>query len=305
MTVQGGIGTYSEDRFLFEHYGVDGTGWATPFLLVPEVTNLDYPTRLQLAATSRDDLYLSGISPLGVPFNTFLGSQSEQQKLARIAEGNPGSPCPKMYLVSNTEFTSKPICTASAVYQKKKIEQLKSLMLAPDVYQAEFQKVVDKACLCEDLAAGALINCNLENGRPLKSAVCPGPNLAYFSRIMTLSEMVGHIYGRWSVLNGAYRPNMFIAELKMYIDYLQNEILKVLPTPTEKQVKYLLEFKSNLVDGIVYYKGLIPQLVRETKNYQETMAEELNGLFNELETLMNKYRPELAGELPSVAAGAK
>ena len=26
---------------LREHYGVDGTGWATPFLLVPEVTNVD------------------------------------------------------------------------------------------------------------------------------------------------------------------------------------------------------------------------------------------------------------------------
>ena len=30
MTVQGGIGTAAEDRFLREHYSLDGTGWGTP-----------------------------------------------------------------------------------------------------------------------------------------------------------------------------------------------------------------------------------------------------------------------------------
>src|SRR5690606_35563755 len=35
ITVQGGIGTAEEDRFLRSHYGMDGTGWGSPFLLVP------------------------------------------------------------------------------------------------------------------------------------------------------------------------------------------------------------------------------------------------------------------------------
>ncbi len=41
ITVQGGIGTHDEDQFLMNHYDLDGTGWATPFLLVPEVSNVD------------------------------------------------------------------------------------------------------------------------------------------------------------------------------------------------------------------------------------------------------------------------
>ena len=41
ITAQGGIGTADEDRLLREFYDVDGTGWGTPFLLVPEVTNVD------------------------------------------------------------------------------------------------------------------------------------------------------------------------------------------------------------------------------------------------------------------------
>ncbi len=41
VTVQGGIGTAREDAFLRSYHGVDGTGWGSPFLLVPEATNVD------------------------------------------------------------------------------------------------------------------------------------------------------------------------------------------------------------------------------------------------------------------------
>ncbi|HWL00573.1 MAG TPA: hypothetical protein VNQ55_11520, partial [Parapedobacter sp.] len=41
ITVQGGIGTAGEDRFLLDYYQLDGTGWGSPFLLVPEATNVD------------------------------------------------------------------------------------------------------------------------------------------------------------------------------------------------------------------------------------------------------------------------
>jgi hypothetical protein len=37
ITAQGGIGTAAENELLPQHYRVDGTGWATPFLLVPDV----------------------------------------------------------------------------------------------------------------------------------------------------------------------------------------------------------------------------------------------------------------------------
>ena len=40
ITVQGGIGTANENRFLLEYYQTNATGWGSPFLLVPEVTML-------------------------------------------------------------------------------------------------------------------------------------------------------------------------------------------------------------------------------------------------------------------------
>ena len=51
ITAQGGIGTWKEDHFLHSYYGIESTGWGTPFLLVPEATTVDDDT-LQLKKTS-------------------------------------------------------------------------------------------------------------------------------------------------------------------------------------------------------------------------------------------------------------
>jgi hypothetical protein len=295
VTVQGGIGTSKEQQFLFDYYNVHGTGWATPFLLVPEATTIDDETRAHLATVGSADLYLSDISPLGVPFNTVRGTKSEEQKLARIANGKPGSPCPKGYLVSNLEFTKKPLCAAATTFQKRKIAQLEETMSDDPKLNAIEEKVLGKACLCEDLAAGALIFYGIQNKRPLMTAVCPGPNLAYFSNIVSLADMVGHIYGRLNLLNDTYRANMFINELAMYIQYLRKEIQKTMPVVTEKQKRYFQEFKSNLQEGIQYYKGLVPKFVLETKKYQETMREELQQFQSELDLL---FSHEFPGVLP-------
>ncbi|MFZ5832898.1 MAG: hypothetical protein ACOY3P_22655, partial [Planctomycetota bacterium] len=122
ITAQGGIGTEEEDRLLRERYGVDGTGWGTPFLLVPEVTNVDEEHRRKLCDASDDDVYLSDSSPFGMPFWNLRTSASEAARLRRIAEGDPGSPCIKGYVcLFNTEFTARPICTASRQYQRQKL----------------------------------------------------------------------------------------------------------------------------------------------------------------------------------------
>ena len=47
---------------------------------------------------------------------------------------------------------------------------------------------------------------------------------SYFSKKMSLKEMVDHIYGRVNVITRKDRPNMFIKELNLYIDYLKNKI---------------------------------------------------------------------------------
>ena len=110
ITVQGGIGTANEDNFLLEHYDVDGTGWASPFLLVPEATNVDDVTLKKMANAQKDDYFLSNASPLGVPFNNFRLSTGEEQRLMRINKNRAGSPCYKKFLSTNIEFTKEPIC---------------------------------------------------------------------------------------------------------------------------------------------------------------------------------------------------
>ena len=70
ITVQGGLGTSSERSFLEEHYNVDGTGWGSPFLLVPEATSLDNETLLELTNAGEDEIITSDISPLGIKFTT-------------------------------------------------------------------------------------------------------------------------------------------------------------------------------------------------------------------------------------------
>jgi len=289
ITVQGGIGTVREQRFLIEYYKVDGTGWATPFLLVPEVTNVDGHTREQLRHATKDDLYLSEVSPLGIPFNTIRATMSEEQKMARILTGKPGSSCPKGHLVTNTEFTEKPICRASSAYQNLKIKQLQGKNLPSEVYSEEYEKIVRKVCLCEDLAAPVLINNSIDTLRPLKSAICPGPNLAHFSRYASLQEMVGHIYGRINLLNDTYRPNMFIKELEMYVDYLVREINESGPVPNPNRIQYLQSYVRNLFKGISYYKTLIPKLHLEVQAYRENMARELLALEERLKFRVEEY----------------
>jgi len=80
ISAQGGVGTAEEHQFLIDHYQVDSVGWGTPFLLVPEVTNVDSSTLNKLVECKEEDLYLSNISTLGVPFNTIRGNTKKNEK---------------------------------------------------------------------------------------------------------------------------------------------------------------------------------------------------------------------------------
>lgn len=298
ITAQGGIGTVREDQFLLEHYKIDGTGWATPFLLCPEATNVDDETLRKLSAATEDDLYLSDVSPLGVPFNNLRNSNSDLEKQRRIENNRPGSACPKGYLVSNTEFTDIPICSASRQYQKLKIEQLENLNLNPAVFQRKYDELVQKACICNDLAESPLINHHIEKkGIQRFTAVCPGPNMAYFSKIVSLKEMADHIYGRINLLNKTYRPNMFIKELKMYVDYFKKEVQKHAIEPTEKQIAYFNEFKQNLLEGIGYYFELFPQMIEETEEYRQRAITELREFKQKIEDFLAVHKSIFSPQL--------
>lgn len=297
ITAQGGIGTYKEDFFIRSHYQLDGTGWGTPMLLCPEVTNVDPTTLEKLSKATENDLYLSPVSPLGVPFNNLRESLSDLERDMRVMKGRPGSACPKGHLVSNTEFTPKPICTASRQYQKLKIEQLSTLNLEQQEYKKRFDAVVAKSCICHDLGEAVLIKNEIPSNVPRFTAVCPGPNIAYFSKVVTLKEMSDHIYGRINILNDTYRPHMFIKELRMYVDYLKNDVQKSLDSLNAHKAKYFSEFKDNLLEGIEYYNKLFPQMLDESAEFRSKMLSELEecrqNLLNICKEHANAFTPSM------------
>lgn len=283
ISVQGGIGTAQEDAFLREHYNVEATGWGSPFLLVPEATNVDDKTLQLLANAKKEDYFLSHASPLGIPFNNFRKSSSEDQRKTRIEKLRAGSPCYKKYLSFNTEFTEKPICVSSREYQNLKLKELTNLNLPKDQFERRFDEITEKDCLCEGLSSTALLTNNIPDHHRLEAVtICPGPNLAYFSKTFSLEEMVDHVYGRLNALNALNRSHMFINELKMYIDYLKAEVDKNLNSLTDKQTKYFSSFKSNLLQGIEYYKQLIPKMANEAEDFKNTMADEIETMKNNL-----------------------
>src|SRR5690606_24244483 len=147
-----------------------------------------------------------------VPFNNVRNTGSEQWHKERIEKGKPGSPCPKGYLESNTEFTKNPICTASSQYQLLKIDQINHSDLSEEKKTQQRDKVLDKACLCDPLGNGVRITLGILKPNRAPQAICPGPNIAWFDRTYSLQEMVDHIYGRQKSLISDKRPHMFAKE---------------------------------------------------------------------------------------------
>lgn len=296
FTAQGGVGTAGEHQFLLDHYGLDSIGWGTPFLLVPEVTNVDADTLQLLKSATEDDLYLSDISPLGVRFNSIRRNTKELEKQQWINKGRPGSSCPKKYLAFNTEFSEKGICVASREYQHLKIKELENQKLDDLDFAKKYAGIVNKTCLCVGLGASALLVNNLDTkveGRSV--SVCPGPNLAYFSRTSSLQEMVDHIYGRMNLIERKDRPNLFIKELKLNILFFREKLAEIPAPATEGQMKDLIAFHKNMTEGISYYNDLVAEFSEEVDDGLRGMLDELNMLSIELETLSAGLANKVSG----------
>jgi hypothetical protein len=282
ITVQGGVGLSTEHEFLIRNYGVKSVGWGSPFLLVPEVMNVDEKTLTQLSEAKEDDYYLSNSSPLGVPFNSIRNSGKDLERIERMENGKPGSPCPKKFLEFNKDFTDKPICTASISYFKK-LDSIKDNPELKMKYENDLRNASDKNCLCEGLSASALIAKKIVDPKQsLAVAICPGPNLAYFSKVATLKEMVDHIYGRINLITHPNRPNMFIKELSLYIDYLHKKIDESINNFTNQKDELYSTFRKNLIDGIEYYNSLIPNITEEAENVRNKIQKDLELLEEKL-----------------------
>lgn len=278
VTAQGGVGTAEEHAFLLSHYDVDSVGWGTPFLLVPEATSVDDVTINKLVKAKEKDLYLSEISPLGVPFNNLRGNTKDLEKLNFIAKGRPGSACPKKYLALSNEYEGESICKASRQYQHLKLKELDSLDLTIAEHKRRFKKIVEPSCLCVGLGTSALIVNDVERKVEGDAVlICPGPNMAYFSKKSTLLEMTDHIYGRGNVISRTDRPNMFIKELSLYVEYLKNKKSEAGSELSKKEEKYFQNFSSNLEDGIAYYVGLFA-------NREDLNDEEKSTILHQLES---------------------
>ena len=245
ITAQGGVATAEEHNFLIDHYKLDTVGWGTPFLLVPEATTVDPATRKQLQDAKEKDLYLSNVSPLGVPFNNLRNSSKDVEKFNKIEEGKPGSPCPRKFLALSNEYGTEGVCTASRLFQKNKIDE-----------QGISDQITDKACLCMGLAAAAVINYGVETRESKGVSICPGPNMAYFDKELTLQDMSHHIYNGDEGIVRADRPNMFVNELGMYLTYLFEKIEEHKNDWGKKSGRYLNAFTANMNEGITYYQGM-------------------------------------------------
>ncbi|MCH8107975.1 MAG: quinolinate synthase NadA, partial [Chloroflexi bacterium] len=188
ITAQCGLSTAAEDKLMMEYYCTDGTGWGTPFLLVPEAVSIEQDTLDKLAAAKDEDILLTEGSPLGVPIWLLDTCEAEDVRRRRNDEGKPGAECPKGFLKDNTEFTDKPLCTASRTYAKRKVEHLPSEGFSPSQLAARMNTVLSRACVCHELSGGVTRIYDIHPS--VVALVCPGPNIADFSRTMSLDEMV-------------------------------------------------------------------------------------------------------------------
>jgi hypothetical protein len=112
--------------------------------------------------------------------------------------------------------------------------------------------------------------------------VCPGPNMAYFSKLKSLFEMTSHIYNKTNFAQ-INRPNMFVKELNLYIDYLNNAFEETEMAMTARQEAYLNTFASNLKEGIQYYHDMF-------SGFKETFKETKSTILSELELSKEKLQ---------------
>jgi hypothetical protein len=103
---------------------LDSVGWGSPFLLAPDVTNIDTETLNKLETAEEDDLYLSDISPLGIPFNSLKGNTKDIEKDEHIASGRPGSACPKRFAALNGELLTNIFALLPENIKNRKLKNL-------------------------------------------------------------------------------------------------------------------------------------------------------------------------------------
>lgn len=99
--------------------------------------------------------------------------------------------------------------------------------------------------------------------------------MAYYSKVMSLKEITDHIYGRYNVMTRTDRPNMFIKELHIYIDYLKDKLEEAKKKMNKKQEKYLLTFTNNMKEGVAYFQNLFQGMKHTFEDAKSKVLKEL------------------------------
>lgn len=145
-----------------------------------------------------------------------------------------------------------------------------------DLYQKEYNKIIEKSCTCVGLGTSALIKYNLDTKVEGDGvSICPGPNMAYYSKVMSLENMTDHIYGRTNMVSRIDRPNFFIKELQIYIEYLKNKLEDTKYAMNKKEEKYLKTFTKNMMAGVSYYQSLFANVKGSFQDVKATILHEL------------------------------
>jgi hypothetical protein len=116
--------------------------------------------------------------------------------------------------------------------------------------------------------------------------VCPGPNIAYFTEIVSLRTMVDHIYGRTNLIKRTDRPHVFVKELRLYVEYLRNQIIESVKPFDTKQRAFFEKFRDNLCSGIEYYRDLFAKTEERWTDVYHDFQKELSAFQRELYSLL-------------------
>ncbi len=138
-----------------------------------------------------------------------------------------------------------------------------------------------KACICHDLGGGATGPRGIDP--EAHTAVCCGPNAAYFQRRATLREMVDHIYERTALPLHPQRPHMFIKELMVHVARMRAEISGRDGEPSAAGIQSLAECCANLLAGVRHYRELVRELAA---GQRESFSAALATLQAEIEQLV-------------------
>ena len=111
----------------------------------------------------------------------------------------------------------------------------------------------------------------------------------YYDKIMSLANMTDHIYGRDNVITRQDRPNLFIKELHIYMDYLKNKIDEAKISMNKKEEKYLKTFTANMKSGVSYYKNLFNDIKSNFESIKTSVLVELD----KSEAVLNQIQLEI------------